>query len=683
MRKFIRILLAAAAALLLAGCAKSEDPGLIRVMLEAGDGFTVEGDNPVFITPGQDAVFKIDLPEGGICIQTGGGAVWDETAQTLTLPAAKYPATVSMRTGTNPNKVKFYVEHAGKPGGYIGADIEQGFVYEGSVANIYANPNESHNFVAWTKNRSLANGGEVLSNDEKFTYTVDGTSVIYANFEKKPDTGAGIDILSVQPKGNVTTRIFTYNANGGVYAGTGKPIFATEVGEYHIFQNCLPAKDYFVREGYQLIEYNTKPDGSGEAYSLGARIVDNTDNPVVLYCIWAKESDPANFVTVEVEGGLAIKEYTADEKTLVIPETIGGRKVITLYANAFVNKSFETVVIPKSVTWVDTQTFVNCKNFTTLYLFDTVLNIFNNSFTDISNFKNFRLNAAMDPRYTNTGEGGQTKKWERLVNAKLEGKKVLAVFSGSSSMTGLDSAMLQEYLDNEYVVVNYGTRTSNCGIFYMEAISHWLTEGDVIIHAPELFATMLGQDKFYWYVFRMIEYNYNILRYVDISHYSNYFATLTEFNSYRVKAKALDYTYQVPLNEYGDGNNSGKTYNKDDVKFGNTVTLDPNIINGVNRENLNRTYRMMLDKGAKVYFSCAPCNINNVPAQYKNDEAMDKFMEGIRNSVDATVISHIKDYAIGGKYMRDHTYHVNIYGREVRTQQLCKDIKGSWSGKVL
>jgi len=44
--------------------------------------FTVEGDNPVFITPGQDAVFKIDLPEGGICIQTVLGLLQKEKLET-------------------------------------------------------------------------------------------------------------------------------------------------------------------------------------------------------------------------------------------------------------------------------------------------------------------------------------------------------------------------------------------------------------------------------------------------------------------------------------------------------------------------------------------------------------------------------------------------------------------------
>jgi len=673
--KNYRFLLALLALLALSGCAKGEATGLIRVMLTAGDGFTVEGDNPVLISPGSDAVFRLDMAEGAVCIQADSGAVYDEASSTLTVPAVQYPKTVSIRTAQNPQKVKFYVEHGGKAGGYIGADIEQGFVYQGTVANIFTEPKDDYIFLGWTLDKTLARGGTLVSEEERFTYVVQDASRIIANFAEKPPEEK-VDIVSGTIKGNVSTRIFTYHANGGTYAATGQTVVPMEIGEYHTFQNCLAAKDQFVREGYQLIEYNTRADGSGDAYSPGSKILELGHEPVMLYCIWAKESDPSYFTTAAVKGGVAITDYSADEETVVIPEKIGGQPVLQVNKNAFKKKNFTTLVIPKTVKTVESGAFDCTEKFTTLYLFDSIMKIPDDAFTNYEGFRNFRLGAAIDPRYTDSPGGCYGFKWERLVAAKMRGEKVFAMVAGSSTLYGLNSPMMNEYLKGEYTVVNYGTNAGTSGAFYLEVISHFTTAGDIIIHAPEVGSGSMGPGKFVWQQYRLMEYTYNQLRYVDMRNYSNYFSALTEYNGYRAKIKAKDYTMRTSaLDEYGDYVYAKVyDYNTDNYHAGSYYNLRPDIISGLSQTRLNRVYDLIKATGATMYMSTANANLNAIPEKYRSIEAQDAYMAGLKAAVSIPVISHIKDSIFEGKYMYDSDAHTNGYGRDIRTERLYQDL---------
>ncbi|MBQ4562837.1 MAG: InlB B-repeat-containing protein, partial [Clostridia bacterium] len=67
-----------------------------------------------------------------------------------------------------------------------------------------------------------------------------------------------------------------YNANGG----SGAPLSQTKVyGSTLTLSNIIP-----VRTGYTFTGWNTKPDGSGILYSVGASYKDNAD--VILYAQW-------------------------------------------------------------------------------------------------------------------------------------------------------------------------------------------------------------------------------------------------------------------------------------------------------------------------------------------------------------------------------------------------------------
>jgi hypothetical protein len=303
-------------------------------------------------------------------------------------------------------------------------------------------------------------------------------------------------------------------------------------------------------------------------------------------------------------------------------------------------------------------------------MFDSIVEIFDDSFTDLSGFTEFHLNAARDPAFTDSVEGCFSFKWERLVTAE---KPVVVVVSGSSSLYGLNTELLEELLGGEYTVVNYGTNAGVSNVFYMEVISHFLGEGDILIHAPEIYDTTMGSNAVTWKLLRGTEYYMNVWDYVDMRRYTGLFSQITEYNTYREGA-ALNYTLRSSrMEENGDIVNTTED-NKPDYYAGAKIRLNPNVITEKNAENLNAMYRMLSDKGVKVYMSCAPCNYNAVLAEYRSDGAMDAYMDGIRKSVTVPVISHIRDYILPGKDMYNSDYHPNANGRDARTRQLYADL---------
>jgi len=659
MIRFIRRILLAALPLLvsaLASCDVQPADAAVRVMLAEDGSFTVLSENPVFVEPGGEAVFEVALPKGHVCLSRTPGTEYSTEYATLRLSDVRYPTTVTMHAGKQPPLRKFFIETTG--GGRTVTDTAQGLVYDGTTVRVSADPHEGYRFLGWSLDKSLDRGGTLLTTEKTLTHTVTANTFLYANYGE-----AGMESM-----------LFIYDANGGVYAQNGASQYVLQTQKYHIYENSLPEKGYFVREGYQLIEYNTKPDGSGTAICPGWKIVaDKDEEPYRLWCIWAKESDPADFTYTLTNTGAVITGYKGSDRTLVVPAKLGGKPVVTIKAGALQAHAAETIVLPEPIRTVEKDAIVTSEKFTTLYMHDTVTTMPDNCITNVKGWRNIRLIASHTPAFTTQNEGNFSVKWERLVNAKRQGKKVLVVVSGSSSYYGLSTVQLEEELGGEYVVVNYGTNAGTPSTAYMEMLSHFVTEGDVVVHAPEINTTTMGSTAIPWKLFRATEYYFNFWQYLDMRNYTKFFSALTEANTYRKNAN-LDYTKtSKSLTEYGEHVNT-KNLNSSNYHSGSNIKLTTGIISGTNKTKLNEAYRRLLDKGVRVYMSCAPCNANAINQAYRSAEAQDAYMKSIADSVTVPVISHIGDYILEGRYMYNSDYHPNIPGRELRTAQLAKDL---------
>ena len=652
--------------LLAAGCAASRPhvPATVSVMLAAPDGCTVEGDNPVSVVPGGDASFRLSLGEKYVLLSVPDGASWDERTGTLTVRGVRYPTTVTPNVVYDPQSVRFFVENA-QSGGAVSSSIEQGIVLSGQTVTVTAVPKDGWEFVSWTKRHAAEKGGEMLSTDPSYTFTLTDDAVLYANYRSL--TAAD----ETAPKEN--TRLILYHANGGKVAADGTEILQKDVSTaVYRSPNSLWDDGTFTRDGYVLLEYNTNADGSGTPYSLGSKLIlpENEREALLLYCIWAKES-PASDFTVKGDSALTITAYTGDDDTVVIPETIGGKKVTAIAAGAFRNKRFTTLVLTKNLRTVEKNAFLGCTKMETLYLFDTVVTIYDESFDETPAWRNFYLCAAMAPRYAHTVEGTYRVKWERLTLAE---KNRIIVVSGSSSYQGLETPLLEELLDDRYTVVNYGTIRTTNALFYLEAISHFTHEGDIVIQAPENSEFQLGYNGLTWKLYRDVESYNNIWRYIDISRYKLVLSQFSEYNRVRVKMQPRSYDdFSTRIDQNGDM--TGKRgLNRPQFHGSYTITLDEDTMSDGNAANLRGVYALIRASGADVVMSHAPQNFNALTDRAKTREQQSAYMDAVKRKTEIPMISDIAAYIMEGQYIYDDDYHPNDIGRTMRTEQLAKDI---------
>lgn len=655
--KLYRRILAAAVMLglcaALAACSTVLDV-TVSVMVEAGEGYRVLSENPVTVRAGEDAVFTVEV-EDGYTYVSGSGAVLN--GNTLVVSRVLYPETVSLKMLRSNGKSCEFSLYDMSLSGTLFTSAEPGEYPAGTEVTVSAVPYEGFKFNGWSTGATLARGGKLYSRDAETTVTLTSDVALYANFS------SNVGIVSV-----------FYDANGGVYAQTGETVYEQECSiSYYSCPNCLAAMDYFVREGYQLLEYNTKPDGTGDAYSLGSKLILPKEGEMRLYCIWVRESDASLFKTKTAGGSVTITGYTGNEEMVVVPEKIGGKPVTAIAAGTFKGKSFTTLVLPKSLKTVSAGAIADCASLTTLYMHDNIESIPDDAITGKTNFKNFRLNAAEAPKFTNSTEGCFCIKWERIVTSE---KPCLVVLSGSSSLNGLNSPMLDEFLEGKYTIVNYGTNAGTCGVLYMEFLSHFLGEGDILIDAPEMGGEQAGQTNITWRIFRGTEAYNNIWRYVDISRYSHLFSELTAFNKERANMNDLTYEHHDNnMNEYGDLVSGARDkLNATNYRAGSTFPLSPETFGGSNATNLNWAYEQLQNAGVTVYFSCAPYNANSLTVAARTEAAAAAYNAGMRKYIKVPVISEVQNYAIPGEYMFNSDYHPNFFGSDMRTEQLIKDL---------
>ena len=173
--------------------------------------------------------------------------------------------------------------------------------------------------------------------------------------------------------------MLVYHANGGICTEknteAGILFDQSDVTDY-LLPNCRGDLGTFVRPGYHLVEYNTMPDGSGQGYSLGSKIIVNTGvtkkDHEILYCIWLKETDASLFTYEFTEDGVTITDYHGEEQTLVIPAYIDGKPVTVIEKDACRGGTFTTLSLPKTLVRVAARAFANCSNLQTVYFPDSI-----------------------------------------------------------------------------------------------------------------------------------------------------------------------------------------------------------------------------------------------------------------------------------------------------------------------
>jgi hypothetical protein len=712
---------------------------------------TVKTQNPTVVKSGESAVFRIELSSTAVFRSASAGS-YDYKTGLLTVPSV-----------TKDTRVDFVCEEVGydTTGEYkilFAGDTSKGdsISHPDSTAPIQPGTritakagNMNSVFIGWSAASTIADGGKILSTDREYSFDLSpdlvqmGTLILYPNYED--------------------TNVYYYDTNGGTVNAASRNLTASStyqatrqgellrvaISEAEMKQLGCASLFYddgtFARDGYVLLEYNTKADGTGEGYSLGSKFPMNAASKV-LYCIWAKVdaqgafeySDfsyarPSGITAANTPGwhehGVQITGYSGNAETLVIPETLGGKPVISIASGAFSNCSAaKTLVLSKNLLMVEDGAFRNFSALKTVYCSDSIYKIGNGAIdaSGYATLKTFILNATTPPRFSK-GDGAFARKFCRvLANAD---KPRIIMIAGSSARQGFSTPYLEKMLDGAYVVINFGTTRTTQGFMYLEAMQHYANANDIILYAPENSSYMMGEGTLYWKTLRDMEGMYNIFRYIDISGYSNVFGAITEYNSgyaevpgvdacYAPRFKYAPGTYEDILkatadDEYGDYqhqkrngyrsssqaayqdtyvitlNNRFKSMydtgwdNKIEDYWKTDDWKDPydkawcNIDDPYFVKNMNRAINAAKSTGAKVYFSFCPMDASRLCEDALAD--IDAWCRAYENMIESTyafdgVLGNVKDYFMNHEYFYDNAFHPNDYGRTVRTYQVYKDL---------
>ncbi len=624
----------------------------IKVLLEHDENCVVVSQNPVFVDDGEDAIFEVVFKENYAFSQIENGKYYDGYV-TVRTPSADTTAKISSKLTTAYYSFDYVIPSLDS--GTVECNKQPGQVSANQSIIISATPKENATFLGWSAGETVVNGGKMLSYSRTYAFKPTEDVVLYPNFLEE-----GYAIIK-------------YNLNGGVLAGDN--VTDTIITQFNTSvkpcPNLLANDGTFYREGYTLIEYNTSPDGRGEAINPGGLTSIPKTGLLEIYCQWSKWTSEEDFSYSISNNQVTITAYNGDDDTVSIPESISGVPVTKISRAAFVNKSFYSLVLPPSIRTIDSAAFIDCKYFNTLYIYDTFTSIPDDAFSDCKAFSNLRLNAGRGPVFVNNAESIASR-FEVLLSRR-DNKPLILLVGGSSCLYGFDSPFIEEMLDYKYHVVNCGTNAGGTGMLYIEALSSFMREGDIIISVPEYDNVQMGDYKLFWRTYRATESCYNIFRYVDFSKYTHFFSSFSEFNT-STEARAL----LKPSTYYQ--RNSTLTEGNCDIKMSRSyvnqiwssdISVHRYTVSDERIARINQIIEIVEGKNITYLFSCAPIYKHTYGG---TKETVDGYTQSMKERLDCPFISDPNDYFFEYNEYYDSIYHLTSEAAKKRSRQLALDI---------
>lgn len=506
---------------------------------------------------------------------------------------------------------------------------------------------EGFTFNGWSQDKAISNGGSVASKETTYNISASKEITIWANYSAN----------------------IIYDPNGGTVKSGGE----TYKQEYSVVwfrcPNTLPEKNYFVRDGYTLVEYNTKADGTGTAVGLGSRTTIPAEGNLTLYCIWEKQNEASDF-TVKTDGtGVAITKYKGTATNVVIPETINGKNVVKIASGAFKNSSVERVVLNSNITTVENGAFENCRKLETLVMYDSLASISSKSFTGTT-IKNLRVNAVLD-LYKEWTVSMSNVKFDSFLYGVANNDKVFAIYGGSGAYYGFDCAAIDEALNGEYFVVNLGINANLSATIIFEYMSNFLGENDTVLWAPEAGSWMFGDTSFSNRTWGFLASYYDVFRYVDISNYSRVF---DYYSSYASDHAGKQQSYEVfsdGCNHYGDAANERAHSDRANDGYSDFYNSQIKSITNGAYSYIDGIFEKISANGVKLYYT--------YPAMDETATALDptvfeNLTKLIENTFGFVVISDYTDSLVSHECMYDSEWHLTAQGAKIRTEKLIEKI---------
>lgn len=649
MRSFRWVCVALLLLLLFCACQTLDQSRAVPVLLADAEGLTCSSEKFRMVAAGDSVSFPAVLADDFVLESLSCGQYIDGQ---IVLENVYYPTTIVAYT----RPVKYYLFDLtnARLNGTVTTSHTGGRYREGSEITVTARPQPGKVFIGFSLGNSIKNGGEVVARDSTYTFSLNAHTELFTNYATE-----GSDLIF-------------YHAGGGKFADVAGDVLTVEIiDSYYLCPNVNIADDFLTRPGYTLLGYTTDEAGQGKLLTPGANIVMPEDHVVHLWPVWA-EWTPADRFTIEDRGDtVSITGYTGNEDVLVIPAEINGKPVVRIDGGA-ISGSFHTLVLHSALERISPRAVCNCPNFKELFFYDTVKIISDHAFDQCPEFQTLHLCAAQPPRYSNHRHGTYAKKFERLITA--EGKK-LVVASGSSTVYGMDSLTMEQAMKGEYSVVNYGTHWRSPVLFYLDLISNFVGEGDIVIHAPETIESQLGGNSFEFNLWQMNEGAPEVFAYVDIRNYQNVFNSFADYNATRSKLAPLDYeTYHDSVNNYGDYYTYKKAKGIDYVGSPGYVNFNISLIKPANTAQLNRVAAQVSARGGQMLLSFAPSNRNSLVGTSLKKETRTAYVNRLTELLDYPRITDVERMLLPGNWFYDSDWHLCTERAITRAEMLAEDL---------
>ena len=433
------------------------------------------------------------------------------------------------------------------------------------------------------------------------------------------------------------------------------------------------------RQGYAFLGWNTKKDYSGKFIGAGSRMTP-IKKQKFLYAEYKKETDGTNFYyeTIDQESIMITSYKGLVTNELVIPQSIDGKRVISISKTFNVAFNLDSLVLPSTLISLKEGAIFkgNIKN---LFFYDTLNEIYDSNFPDV---ENVHIIANERPKFVYNDFAYFADAIDNMIVP--DGKKTIYLYSGCSFTYGCYSSLLEQYLGYQYSVYNLGLIGGLTAYFQFDIITKYIMKNDILVHAPEesaheqFLSSTLTDER----IFIMCEANYDLLTIPPMDHMRDFFSSFTRYKEVKNKMKkSYDYNHiNAKFNSKGDyvAYRPFNDYPEFDKQYG-AVPYVP-IVEYSTKESLaalEEYYKKIKEKGAMTLFSFSPMNKHAIPEMNKKDiELFDKnIKENLADKDYVKVISNLQDYIYAGRYFYDADYHLNNEGAKLRTNRLSKDIQ--------
>jgi len=640
--------------------AKADNPKeFLYVTLQESDEYEIASANPMQLTRGSDAKFKIDFDEG-ITFNDSEYGYFNEQTSEFIVPNVQSDLNVSFTTRPIGN-CNLTIINDNQLGTYTITPNRTNFLV-GETVTIKSTPINENKFMCYTyanPYRALKYGvatGMPLSFEEEYTFIIEKDITITLNYFTN-------DLLRME-----------YDANGGYTIDNKETILLDyKISAAHLNPVTLLGTYYLFKDGYTLESYNTEPDGSGTRVGIGSKVDISfaNENKIKLYAQWIKWSDTSDFEFIEKEDGTyKLERYIGDVNVpcIVVPNEVLNKKVSEISSYAFDNINVEKIILNLDLETLNSCAINECKELTSLLMFTNIVDAYIDS-VNKSSLETIYINSTT---YTNN-----TTINERDISSQLDQikamKKERVIFFGHTPLRYNHdiTPFINKYPNKDFYI--FGTQEGSNFALPLDILSRHLGENDKIIIS--ILETYMDPNYIGYITFTYLKYNFDLISLINYQDYSKmFFPSYVQFMRYMetgLKGKVINAEQGNKLNEYG-----GLSHSKSSTSIDNKDSSYKLKLNNYHKEEYYSYINRIVDnsnlKNENVFITWSTYNKNSI-SDYTIFDNYENYVKSVLPNF--TYFDSIRDniYA-GDKFVQNSSTHLSKEGATERIARWLEQI---------